>query len=694
MKFYSIRPYLWTIAIVLCARMASAQCDTAVVNREIREIDRIIWTEYRRVLTLSQEFVQKYKGKGNWCEGRATYILGKVMWTNGEYDESIRTLLEAVRLSRLAGDLETSARSYLAIANDYYYQAYYDSAKANFLRSLITFVTLNHRTGQIEVLHDMALMYHRSGSYAASLKALLESEQLKELEPGFVHYVGDFSVGNPYFIDTLYYRGVIANEQGLLAKFKEGGNGYGIYQSLINISTAYKELADHRRAGYYAAAGSQVMKSLGYFPFWYMAANEYGLAGMKDSCFYFLARAVEEFPRATQIKVATTFQQLGSSFLQFQQPDSAVKYFDKALVLNEKMNNRITIPDLHLGLARAYRMMGDMDKAEHHLNVGLKRAHGVSGHHLSSLYSFGLELYENMNQPEKALLFARQHNQLEDSINRNENAMMMIRFQAQYETSKKEKELEAARLVLRNRNIILFSLAIIALLAITFMVAFYIQRQKIKRQNVRLSESNVEQRALMQEVHHRVKNNLQYIVSLLSLQAQTVQNPELSQQIEEIKSRIVTIGIIHQRLYQSQEIPAVELPVFIQELVVNMLKAMRTRVIVMNNLTIDPIRVDIETGISIGLLVNELLTNSVKHAFLNHPAPEFNLTIREEGDEIVMQISDNGPGFELKKSGKHGFGIRLIELLVRKLKGALLQIDPNTLEIRITAFTIVKPTRH
>lgn len=689
MKFYSIQPYLWIIGIVLCTRMASAQCDTAVVNREIREMDRIIWTEYPRVSSLSQEFLQKYKGKGDWCEGRAAYMAGKVMWTNGEYDPSIRLLMEAVRFSRLAGDLETAARSYLAIANDYYYQAYYDSAEANFLRSLKTFVRLDHRTGQIEVLHDMALMYHRSGSYEASLKALLESEQLKELEPGFVHYVGDFSMGNPYFIDTLYYRGVIAGEKELLMKFQKSGNGYGIYQSLINMSTAYKELADHRRAGYYAAEGSRNMKRLGFFPFWYMAANEYGLAGMKDSCFYFLARAIEEFPRATQIKVATTFQQLGNSYLQFQQPDSAVKYIEKALLMNEKMNNRITIPDLHLSLAKGYRMIGAMDRAEHHLNEGLKSAQGVSVHHLSNLYSFGLELYENLGQPARALSFARQHDQLEDSINRNENAMMMIRFQAQYEMTKKEKELEAARLVLRNRNIILFSVAVIAILAITFMVAFYIQRQKIKRQNVQLSESNVEQRALMQEVHHRVKNNLQYIVSLLSLQAQTVQNPELSQQIEEIKSRIVTIGIIHQRLYQSQEIPAVELPVFIQELVVNMLKAMRTRVVVKNNLTIEPIRVDIETGISIGLLVNELLTNSVKHAFVNHVAPEFSLTIRQEGDEIVMQVSDNGPGFELKKSGRHGFGIRLIELLVRKLKGSLLQSNANTIQIRITGFTIV-----
>ena len=293
-----------------------------------------------------------------------------------------------------------------------------------------------------------------------------------------------------------------------------------------------------------------------------------------------------------------------------------------------------------------------------------------------------------MNQPAIALDYARRHVQLMDSINRTENAMAMIRFQAQFETTRKEKELEAARLVLRNRNITLFSLAAITLLSIAFMITLYIQQKRIKKQNTRLNESNAEQKALMQEVHHRVKNNLQYIVSLLSLQAQTVRNPELVQQIEEIKGRIVTIGIIHQRLYQSQDVPVVDLSVFIQELTFNLLNALPTRVAVKKHVEVEFIRVDIETGISIGLLVNELLTNSVKHAFANHAAPEFHLTIRKDGSEIVLEMSDNGPGFKLRQSGGQGFGIRLIELLLRKLKGSLVQLDANTLQIRFSGFVI------
>jgi two-component sensor histidine kinase len=398
---------------------------------------------------------------------------------------------------------------------------------------------------------------------------------------------------------------------------------------------------------------------------------------------------VEEFPQATRIKVATTYQQLGNSYLQFEQPDSALANFERTLRLSEQMNNRITIPVLHLSMAKAYRMKGDWARAEHHVVTGLKYAQGVSVLHTSSLYAFGVELYEHLGQSDKALFFAKKHDQLDDSISRNEDAMAMIRFQAQFESAKKERELEAARLVVRNRTITLVSLAVVTTLSIGFMGVLYIQRRKIQQQNSKLTESNAEQKALMQEVHHRVKNNLQYIVSLLSLQAQNVESTELAQQIEEIKTRIMTMGLIHQRLYQTHGVQAVHLPSFLQELVDNLLQAHSSRMPVTKHLAIDPIRLDVESAIALGLLVNEVTTNAVKHAFANHHAPKFALEVTREKEGIRVRVSDNGPGFSVRQSVGMGFGMRLIELLLRKLKGTLHQVNPNTIDIYMTGLGVV-----
>lgn len=186
------------------------------------------------------------------------------------------------------------------------------------------------------------------------------------------------------------------------------------------------------------------------------------------------------------------------------------------------------------------------------------------------------------------------------------------------------------------------------------------------------------------------KNNLQYIVSMLSLQAKNVDNDELSQQIEEIKTRIMTMGLIHQRLYQMHGVQAVDLPSFLQELVDNLMQAHTSRVKVTRHLAIAPIRVDVESAIALGLLINEIATNAVKHAFGNHQAPKFTLELLRVDEGISVRVTDNGPGFSVHQSFGTGFGMRLIELLLRKLKGKFHQINANTIELTMTGVIVIE----
>jgi two-component sensor histidine kinase len=511
-------------------------------------------------------------------------------------------------------------------------------------------------------------------------------ESLKEAAPDFIHYIGDFTGMSNYFIDTLYYQGIIADERNLFVKFTAESNNTGRFQSLINLATAYREMGDHRRAAFYAARGCEIMVEIGRYPFWYLAAEEYGVAGMEDSCFHYHRLALGELPKATRIKVATTYQQIAESHLAFHRPDSALKYMELAFALTKAMNNRLTVAAMHADLAKIYASLGQPERAEQHLNEGVRLAKQVSVKHTSTLYAFGRDFYSARNDPARALSYARLHQQLADSINRNENAVELIRFQAQLETSRKERELEATRLTLRNRTITVVSLAAIAILSVSFVVVLFLQQRRIKRQNIQLNERNQEQRTLVQEIHHRVKNNLQYIVSLLNLQAQTAQTEDLATQIEEIKNRIMTMAVIHQRLYQVQGVHRVEVGPFVNELLTNVLNALPSRTPIARTLHIEPMQLDVDTAISLGLLINELMTNAVKHAFVHHTAPEASLSIVRDGSGLMLRVRDNGPGFHFPGNG-NGFGMRLIQLLIRKLKGQLTQPDPNTLEIRMAIVT-------
>jgi two-component sensor histidine kinase len=384
--------------------------------------------------------------------------------------------------------------------------------------------------------------------------------------------------------------------------------------------------------------------------------------------------------------VATTYEQIAQSYTQFEEPDSALWYFRMAYTLNLAMNNRLTVAALHCDLAKVYDRLGDRQAAEKHLEEGVSLAHEVSVKHTSALYAFGRDFYDKLGEPAKALIFARLNEKLLDSINRNEIAMELLRFQAQLSTSRQERELEATRLKLRNRTISLVSFVAVAILSVTFMVVFYVQQRRIRRQNSQLNVLNQEQRALAQEIHHRVKNNLQYIVSLLNIQTQTLSNPDLATQIEEIKNRIVTMGVIHQRLYKGQDVSRIDVSSFVQELVVNLLSAFPSRAPLTKTVEIDSLLVDADTAIALGLLINELLTNAMKHALVNHPSPQLVLLLKAENGGLVLTLKDNGPGFQFG-SANGGFGTRLIALLLRKLKGTVQQPEPNLVVIRMDGLT-------
>jgi two-component system response regulator len=119
---------------------------------------------------------------------------------------------------------------------------------------------------------------------------------------------------------------------------------------------------------------------------------------------------------------------------------------------------------------------------------------------------------------------------------------------------------------------------------------------------------------------------------------------------------------------------------FVEELIQNLFRALPARKEVTRQLEITPVSIDVERAISIGLIINELVTNAVKHALVRHESPHFRLQIGEQNNMLVMEIEDNGPGFVLDSS-QDGFGHKLIQLLLRKMQGSIRQKTKTCLHL-------------
>lgn len=172
-------------------------------------------------------------------------------------------------------------------------------------------------------------------------------------------------------------------------------------------------------------------------------------------------------------------------------------------------------------------------------------------------------------------------------------------------------------------------------------------RDITKKQNVKkkLEKSLKEKETLLEEVHHRVKNNIQVISSMLRLQMRDEGNEELSDAFKDSINRLETMALIHEKLYESEHLARLNIPLYLEELCRRLLES-HDREDVELNMDISDVSLKLEDAIAIGLLINELVTNSLEHGLDNQEDGRINLSFQEFDDEYRLIVRDNGNGLE------------------------------------------------
>lgn len=192
---------------------------------------------------------------------------------------------------------------------------------------------------------------------------------------------------------------------------------------------------------------------------------------------------------------------------------------------------------------------------------------------------------------------------------------------------------------------------------------------ELEKQNELISSRNNENILLMKEVHHRVKNNLQIITSLLRLQKNNLPE-EIGQKFDESINRIMTMAIIHRKLYQSDDLSQVNMDAYIKELIDEILSSHSSDRNITTTITTNNIFIGLKTVVPLGLLLNELLSNSFKHAFNNEKSGEINIELATiSNTEFKMIYNDNG-AWQTPIENHHQFGLELVETLTEQMDGS------------------------
>ncbi len=363
----------------------------------------------------------------------------------------------------------------------------------------------------------------------------------------------------------------------------------------------------------------------------------------------------------------------------------AYQHMTKALRIRENLSSTYNLCESKLNVGEILIVMNRYPEAIEQLKAVFMFQEHQSLNQQQRAYELLSEASEKSNNLEAALDYAKSLKKITDSIYTEASIRAIAEKDAQFNTQRHQteiellnKEKEISRMQLKRSTVIVYSAISGILLLAAVALIFYWLYRKIKTKNAIISETLKERELLLHEVHHRVKNNLQTISSLLNLQSKYVEaDSHAFEALQKGRDRVQSMAILHKNLYTGVNFATVDMQRYFEELADNILKSYKNndttirRIIETHGITLD-----VETAIPVGLIVNELLTNALKHAFPGHHVnqPEVVITMKRDMDGYLLIIRDNGVGIPTEKAStesEESFGQRLVRSLTRKLQATV-----------------------
>jgi two-component sensor histidine kinase len=329
--------------------------------------------------------------------------------------------------------------------------------------------------------------------------------------------------------------------------------------------------------------------------------------------------------------------------------------FKKAILYLEDVIKFAKINKLHQQEADAYinyiKVLAGDNQIEKALKTAIYAANFAKKNklYLNELYCYVSihDLYHKLNDIENAYKYLKIRLELTDKYNNVKKEELLLNLEAKYKFIEKESEIKINKLEITNKNkalasnkinfyITIFVLAVVLFVAI---LIFYFLK-KSKKSNKQLQFLSEQNEFLLSEANHRINNNLQLIIILISGQLDKIPENE-SFEIKKILSKVDSIATLHRHLYQSTDKTKVDLNKYLTDIQMSFFELFKENNVV-SNFEIQPLQIRPDTAMYLGLLLTELCINSLKHAFENQNEKEINFTLKQENDIMHFFYADNG----------------------------------------------------
>lgn len=475
------------------------------------------------------------------------------------------------------------------------------------------------------------------------------------------------------------------NNLGLIyRKTEKYASAYSIYKKSLEIK---ERLGDRRGVSNTLTNLSSVLMQMDSL----QAALKYSLQNvdlvleLKDSAAY-----------------AAELSNLGTIYKMQGDYDNSLSYFKQSEAIPKKGGLADYVVNVYSEMAEIYLSRGQLALSKNYLDkaADIAETENLPETRLK-VYRLYTEYYAVLDEYARAFEYQEKYIAQKDKILNQQTLEKTTELEQQYESERKERQIaelelekQTAALSIRqreNQRNISLSLAAILSLVAGFFIYFYLLKQKtnllLEDKNQTIGKALADREVLLREIHHRVKNNLQIISSLLNLQARSVKDAEAIEAVKEGRNRVKSMALIHQKLYQEGQLTGISVRQYLESLCDSLYQSFGVN---QENIELimeaDDLTLDVDTTIPLGLIVNELITNSLKYAFGDDGKGSLTVVFKQHSDHLILAVKDNGKGIEkATETSEESFGMKMVHSLARKLK-ALVEVFTNErgTEVRLT----------
>ena len=396
--------------------------------------------------------------------------------------------------------------------------------------------------------------------------------------------------------------------------------------------------------------------------------------------------------------LATAYQNLGGTYLNLGQYNLAEDYLEKGYDIHLKYNEQRQITSSKTSLSKVKIKLGKTGEAVQLLtDVYAYAKENNESSQLSEITKLLSEAYEQMGAYKESLRYRKEHGSWQDSLFSKNMITSVNEADAKYQTERKEAEIRRLSLEddLNQERISRQRLALGGATGGLGILSFLIyrifgQKRQIESQHKTISSSLSEKETLLKEIHHRVKNNMQVISSLLRIQSNQTEDAGALEALKEGQSRVQSMSLIHQDLYQHDNLTGIFMPDYLEKLSRSVIETYQLNPDQIKiDIEVDDMTLDVDTVVPLGLIINELVTNSLKYAFPKNREGNMYISLTEQDDQLLLTVKDDGIGI-IGDEQKKGFGSGLIKAFADKLDAELLTTEDEGLQVSLTINEYVK----